>query len=588
MAVKSRIALIVQAEGARRASSEIDGVARSTKSVGKETDVAGRKMRAGHSASRGFSSGLRGIGTAAKFGAGAVAVLGAAVAKGAVDEFREAYKVGRQTNAVIKSTGGAANVSAKSVGDLANSLSLKSGIDDEAIQSGENLLLTFTKVRNEAGRGNKIFDKATATALDMSAALGQDMKASTIQLGKALNDPIEGITALSRVGVTFDDGQKKQIKSLVEHGRTMDAQKVILRELNKEFGGSAKAQADPINKAKVAWQNLEETLGKAVFPTLSRGATAFATFVNQLQDGTGAGGKFGEVIKQVVTKAVDLGRQFVTAFRQAVGPIRPIGTAVALVGKRIAQVAHVVLPGFKQQIRGLATQVGGAVRLITAIIHGDFRGAWKAAKTIVKGAADQFVGRIRSSLALINKLFGGLPAKIGGALGKAGGFLLGIGKKVGKWIVDGIVGAIRAAPGAVKDAIKSITPDWVEGAVGGVTGAASDVGGAVGKAGGAAGKAAGAIGGIFRAGGGTVQPGEITVVGEKGPEVAQFPAGTRIHPHGTGPNLSGAGGHAELARLIGAEVAARLNEQRVVLDPRDAAAAVRRVGMRDLLAKAPT
>ena len=31
-------------------------------------------------------------------------------------------------------------------------------------------------------------------------------------LGKALNDPVKGITALGRAGVTFTDEQKKQIK----------------------------------------------------------------------------------------------------------------------------------------------------------------------------------------------------------------------------------------------------------------------------------------------------------------------------------------------------------------------------------------
>jgi hypothetical protein len=56
-------------------------------------------------------------------------------------------------------------------------------------------------------------------------------------LGKALNDPIKGVTALQRVGVSFTKGQKDQIKSLEESGHHMQAQKVILRELNKEFVG---------------------------------------------------------------------------------------------------------------------------------------------------------------------------------------------------------------------------------------------------------------------------------------------------------------------------------------------------------------
>jgi len=203
---------------------------------------------------------------------------------------RESAKITAQTNAVIKSTGGAANISAKGVDDLANALSRKTGIDDEVIKSGENMLLTFTNVRNEAGKGNKIFTEATKVITDMSAALGQDTKTSAIQLGKALNDPIKGITALKRVGVTFNGEQVKTITHLVKTGKTMEAQKVILAELRKEFGGSAAAQATWADKAKVAAGNIEEAFGGLVNKTFApigkwfvkEGAPAIEDFFKKL------------------------------------------------------------------------------------------------------------------------------------------------------------------------------------------------------------------------------------------------------------------------------------------------------------------
>lgn len=194
----------------------------------------------------------------------------------AFDEATESQKVNAQTAAVIKSTGAAAHVSANQIGQLSTAISNKVGIDDEAIQSGENMLLTFTNIRNEVGKGNDVFNQATQTLTDMSVATGTDMKKSAIQLGKALNDPIKGVTALARVGVTFTAGQKDQIKHLVATGHTMQAQKLILRELNKEFGGSAAAQATPAEKAKVAWKNLEETIGLKLMPVIGKLAN-FAT-----------------------------------------------------------------------------------------------------------------------------------------------------------------------------------------------------------------------------------------------------------------------------------------------------------------------
>jgi SLT domain-containing protein/murein DD-endopeptidase MepM/ murein hydrolase activator NlpD len=191
-------------------------------------------------------------------------------AKEAYAEARESQKVGAQTAAVIKSTGGAAKITAKQVGDLATSISNKTGIDDENIQTGENMLLTFKNLRNEAGKGNDIFNQSTQIMTDMSVATGKDMTGSAVMLGKALNDPTKGISALSRVGVTFTEQQKKQIKAMQASGDTMGAQKIILKELKSEFGGSAAAQATAGEKLTTVWKNFQEEIGTAFLPVVDK------------------------------------------------------------------------------------------------------------------------------------------------------------------------------------------------------------------------------------------------------------------------------------------------------------------------------
>lgn len=214
-----------------------------------------------------------GAGMKQAFGLAAAAVIGGGLIEGLKSLWQEAQAsnlVTKQTEAVIKSTGSAAHVTADQVGDLATAISNKNGIDDEAIQSGENLLLTFTNIRNEAGRGNAVFDRATEAVVDMTAAMNggvvtqENLKAQSILVGKALNDPIKGLTALQRVGVTFTDQQKDQIRVMVESGNTMGAQKIILQELNKEFGGSAEAAATGAKKLGVIIGNIKEDLGKGL------------------------------------------------------------------------------------------------------------------------------------------------------------------------------------------------------------------------------------------------------------------------------------------------------------------------------------
>lgn len=224
---------------------------------------------------RGFGS----IGKAAALGAAAgFAALGYAT-KQFADEAMEAQKVAAQTNAVIKSTGGIANVSAKDVDRLSESLMRKSGVDDEVIKSGANMLLTFTNVRNEVGRGNDIFNQATSTLLDMTTALGGDPQKAAIQLGKALNDPIAGITALQRVGVTFTKQQKEMVKGWVANGETMRAQKFILAELNKEFGGSAEAAGQTLAGQLSLLKNEALNMGSALLTGLLPHLTSFTKMV---------------------------------------------------------------------------------------------------------------------------------------------------------------------------------------------------------------------------------------------------------------------------------------------------------------------
>lgn len=178
----------------------------------------------------------------------------------------DAEQAQAQLDAVIKSTGGAAGVTAQQANDLANAYASMSMFDDEAILGGESMLLTFTNI------GQDVFPQATQTILDMSQALGQDLNASAMQLGKALNDPIQGVTALRRVGVQLTDDQEKTIKSLVEMGDVAGAQKIILGELEKEFGGSAKAagetMAGQLKILNTEFENVKEEAGTAFIPVL--------------------------------------------------------------------------------------------------------------------------------------------------------------------------------------------------------------------------------------------------------------------------------------------------------------------------------
>lgn len=226
--------------------------------------------------------GLKGmIGDVAKTAGGFIigqAVIGGAKALvgqlgSVISEARAAREIMKQTEAVIKSTGGAAGLTAREIAKLATEQARQTNFTDDEVQSTANLLLTFTRINKD------IFPETLSMAQDMSQALGQDLSASSMQLGKALNDPIAGVTALRKVGVLLTDQQRDQIKAFVESGDVLSAQKVILKELAVEFGGSAKAVADPLDEMGEQFGELKEGIGLAVLPLLMMFATVMVQHV---------------------------------------------------------------------------------------------------------------------------------------------------------------------------------------------------------------------------------------------------------------------------------------------------------------------
>lgn len=228
------------------------------KSGGQEVTVVldkiGDRAKATNQNVRGVDSALRAVGEAAK------AVAAFSIFRSIIRETVEAQASQAQLVAALKSTRGASAEVAESLSAHAQALSRVTAFGDEAVIGAQSLLLTFTRV------GGETFPRATQAILDMSVAMGQDLKSSALQIGKALNEPVEGLTALSRAGVQFTSEQEVMIKKMVEAGNVAGAQAIILRELETQFGNSAAAARDTLGGAlaalKNSWGDLIEKMGE--------------------------------------------------------------------------------------------------------------------------------------------------------------------------------------------------------------------------------------------------------------------------------------------------------------------------------------
>lgn len=155
----------------------------------------------------------------------------------------EAQNAFAQLEAGVRSTGRAAGFTANQLADIATELQNITGISDEVIQGAQSMLLTFTNIKGD------VFKSATVAVADLATRMGGDLQSAAVQVGKALNDPIRGVTALTRVGVSFTQAQKSMISSLVETNRLTEAQGIILAELQRQFGGSAEAARNTLGGA---------------------------------------------------------------------------------------------------------------------------------------------------------------------------------------------------------------------------------------------------------------------------------------------------------------------------------------------------
>ena len=417
-----------------QASKEIKGVDDAAGGLGKTLGSVG-KIAGGFIAAEVLAGGFDKITTA----------IG-----GAITGYKEQLQVSAQTDAVLKSTGGAAGQSAEQILAMADALKHNSLFADDAIQSGENLLLTFTNI------GGDVFPAATQAMADMSQALGQDLGTSAIQLGKALNDPIAGISALSRVGVSFTEEQKETIKTMVEAGDVAGAQGVILAELSNEFGGSAKAASDAAGAQATLddkMDDLNDTIGEKLLPIQEKWKEAQIAAITWLMN--------------VAVPAI---QSFIKEHQDLFDKIAVVASAVAQHWPEIQRVIEFAIENIVIQleamflvIEGTVDIISGVINLIDDLIHGRWSQLWDDAKQIVEGAVKVLVGTFQGLLPSVAQVFDDLRLDLLGKTAQIRDRLVETFTQAKDWVgraFSGIADVIKAPINAAIGYINQLIGAW--------------------------------------------------------------------------------------------------------------------------------
>jgi hypothetical protein len=347
---------------------------------------------------------LEGVGKKAQFAlkkaavpaAAALAGLGGflvSAAKGAEDARIANEKLG----SVLDTMGfGAAT---DRVSAYAESLEKTIAVDADVIKATQTKLATFSNLTKTVGKAGGAFDRATKAALDMAAAGFGTAEGNAVQLGKALQDPIKGIAALAKSGVTFTEQEKEKIRTLTESGKLLEAQEIILKSIEGQVGGTAEASASSFDKMKFALAGVSDTFGDMLLPVIDAVAPKLAAFSKWAQENPGLM-KIAVITIGALTAAV-------VALNIAMS-LNPVSLIVIGIGLLIAglAVAYTRFEGFRK----IVNLVFDGIKFGFEILMGYFKTLLGVYKGIFNGFAsiwNNTIGKIQIKIPDIK----GLPGR---------------------------------------------------------------------------------------------------------------------------------------------------------------------------------
>lgn len=434
--------------------------------LGAQVDKAGALVgtQMGASTGKSFAGKIKGLIGPALTAASIVAV--GRFAQAAIVAAEDVQKANNRIEQINKSMGLFGKESeavTKRLIEYAQANELTLATDAEQIKLTQAKLLTFKNLAQTADQTGGAFDRATAAAIDLAAAGFGSAETNATQLGKALQDPIKGITALARSGVTFTQTEKDKIKALMESGKVLEAQDMVLKAIETQVGGTAAATATATEKMKLGFDNISESFGALLLPGFEKFVDAMNTkvvpvitgFFDAVREGNG-----GDFIGDLLKKANDsinawiqgggisrLIEQFF-AFRQAL-----IDTLITSLPNIITQLANSIVAALPQIVQTLISMVPTIIQTAEKLFTALVQGLTVVVPQLIKAIVDLLPK-------LVASITGMLPRIIQSAISLFLGLVQGLITAIPKLIV-----ALLDALPKIIGALLSMLPKLVQGAI---------------------------------------------------------------------------------------------------------------------------
>jgi hypothetical protein len=294
--------------------------------------------------------------------------------------------------------------------DFADETMKKIAVDDELVKSTQAQLLTFKDLAVTAGTAGGAFDRATIAAFDMAAVFGGTGEDNAVRLGKALQDPIAGVSSLRKVGVQLSDQQEAMIKTFVDAGDAASAQNIILNELETQVGGAAEATATDSAKMGLAFGEMAEAIGTGLLPIIETITPLIVGFFDYIAKNSGVITILAGIFTALAVAILAVN------FALNANPIVKVITLIAFLAAGVILLVDYLVDlygGWDKLFADLGewlTGFVGAFQSAMKAIGGFFASVFEGIVAIAKGALNGVIGIIEG---YINSVIDGINTLLG-------------------------------------------------------------------------------------------------------------------------------------------------------------------------------
>lgn len=305
-----------------------------------------------------------------------------------------------QLAAVLKSTGNAAGYTQDQLNAMAGDI--VSTFSGGELTTAQTSLLAFTGIVGDQ------FPRALKAAADMAARTGSTVSQAAETIGRSLDVPSAGLSALSKQGFRFTQAQKDIVDAMESVGDTASAQNIILEALESTYGGAASQAAGTLGGSITNLSNAFNDL--LTGDTGISAATAAVSSLTEVLKAPGA----KDALEALAKAAAVVGA--VLAARLASSAVTVATSFAAATLSTIQyQFALARMAGLSNTAAASMIALGGAARIASAamaLVGGPVGVAILAASAVAYFAfssdtAEESAGRLADKVDYLNKSFDG-------------------------------------------------------------------------------------------------------------------------------------------------------------------------------------